>query len=535
MSLNRSDTSHQSRFLLLGMWFFFAVILVQTAWVSDDAYITARSIENFIHGYGPTYNVLERVQSFTHPLWFFVLSAPYALLVRVLHIPFASLMYYLFVSASIAFTLSALALLLWSSRSRWRVALLAGLMLTFSKAFVEYGTSGLETPLTYALLAAFSVLYLDEENFLHGHRRELLFLAGGLLALNRLDTILLVFPALALVFWRQPGRNWKPLVLGFSPLLVWEVFSLLYYGFPFPNTAYAKLNTGLGTGQLLRQGTFYFLNSIDVDPLTLLVVASVAAFVLLFRRKEHRSLALVTGILLYLGYVLRIGGDFMSGRFFAAPFFLSVWLFSRLELDADAVKAVLVAVLLLGLTAPTPPVFSNQDYGVPQTDFKEWITPQGIADERAVYYPALGLLTADADKAFAASPWAGVRWKIPPHASIKPMVVGPAGVTGYMAGPVRHLVDRNALIDPLLARLPIEDMQHWRIGHFHRALPDGYLETLENGQNRLRDPNLARYYEHLSLVTHGEIFTWKRLKTIWALNTGAYTPLLQAYLGGGEP
>ena len=29
------------------------------------------------------------------------------------------------------------------------------------------------------------------------------------------------------------------------PLLAWELFSLLFYGFPFPNTYYAKLNTGI--------------------------------------------------------------------------------------------------------------------------------------------------------------------------------------------------------------------------------------------------------------------------------------------------
>ena len=55
----------------------FAVILIRTAWMSDDAYITLRTVDNFVHGYGLTWNVAERVQSYTHPLWMFLLSAVY--------------------------------------------------------------------------------------------------------------------------------------------------------------------------------------------------------------------------------------------------------------------------------------------------------------------------------------------------------------------------------------------------------------------------------------------------------------------------
>ena len=43
--------------------------------------------------------------------------------------------------------------------------------------------------------------------------------------------------------------------MGFLPLLCWEMFALLYYGFPFPNTAYAKLSHGLPRGELLATST----------------------------------------------------------------------------------------------------------------------------------------------------------------------------------------------------------------------------------------------------------------------------------------
>ena len=40
----------------------FAIVLVRTAWIGDDAYITFRTIDNFVHGYGLRWNVAEREQ-----------------------------------------------------------------------------------------------------------------------------------------------------------------------------------------------------------------------------------------------------------------------------------------------------------------------------------------------------------------------------------------------------------------------------------------------------------------------------------------
>jgi arabinofuranosyltransferase len=57
-------------FLLL----LFTLVLVRTAWVCDDAYITFRTVDNFIHGYGLTWNTSERVQAYTNPLWMFLVT-----------------------------------------------------------------------------------------------------------------------------------------------------------------------------------------------------------------------------------------------------------------------------------------------------------------------------------------------------------------------------------------------------------------------------------------------------------------------------
>ncbi len=67
-------TQNKKIILLLLLISLVSVELLSTAWISDDAAITLREIENFIHGYGPNFNVGERVQAYTHPLWFLFLS-----------------------------------------------------------------------------------------------------------------------------------------------------------------------------------------------------------------------------------------------------------------------------------------------------------------------------------------------------------------------------------------------------------------------------------------------------------------------------
>ena len=45
----------------------FLAVLVRTAWISDDGLISLRTVMNVTHGHGLTFNVGERVQTFTHP------------------------------------------------------------------------------------------------------------------------------------------------------------------------------------------------------------------------------------------------------------------------------------------------------------------------------------------------------------------------------------------------------------------------------------------------------------------------------------
>jgi arabinofuranosyltransferase len=149
--------SPAARFLATAVWPMACGILaltllvigiLRTAWLSDDGLIIIRSVLNLLHGYGPVWNIDERVQAFTCPLWFLLM----ALATTVSGEPFITT-----IVVSILVTLAAVALL---AVPAWRAAgwtwglALALLGLALSRCYVEFATSGLEAPLSCLLIAA---------------------------------------------------------------------------------------------------------------------------------------------------------------------------------------------------------------------------------------------------------------------------------------------------------------------------------------------------------------------------------------------
>src|SRR5690606_2421971 len=104
------------------------------------------------------------------------------------------------------------------------------------------------------------------------------------------------------------------------------------------------------------------------------------------------------------------------------------------------------------------------------------------------------------------------------------------GTMGYFAGPDVHVIDEVGLSDPLLARLPAASP--WRIGHFFREIPAGYVESIETGENRVKAPGVAAYYARLRSITRDPIFNAARLRTIFRMNLGRYESLLDGAPAG---
>ncbi len=499
-------SSSRPKAVLILLSVLFAVVVLRTAWINDDAYITFRTVDNLVHGYGPVWNVTERVQSYTHPLWMFLLAAG-----RLA----TGEMYYTALLLSLAVSLIAVLILTLGVARSATGAILGFLILVGSKSYVDFSTSGLENPLTHLLLALFFYVYF-RKGFSH---RNLFWLSllVGLMAINRLDTLLLVAPALFYAIYRV--RTLRALVLigaGLLPFLAWEIFSIWYYGFPFPNTAYAKLNTGIPATTLIQQGLFYLLRSVDVDSLT--VVTIISAVPLAFLIPQRRTRWLATGILFYLLYLVWIGGDFMVSRFLTAPLFCAVVVWVRAPLPGlhqVAAYGLFAAVVGLSLLNPTTsPLLSSFDYATTINDNQ-------IEDVRGHHYRRTGLLLATAFNRLQDQGIIRGSGKTTTSLACEGM-----GAQEYYAGPHVMIVDRCALTDPLLARLPAIYTPDIYSGHYYRKLPDGYLATLQTGINQIADPQLAEYYAKLAYVVRGPLFDTGRLQEIWNLNIGAYQGLI---------
>ena len=480
-----------------------AVVLIRTAWVCDDSYITFRTVDNFVHGYGMRWNIDERVQSFTHPLWMFLMSAAYGLTGEP---------YFTSIALSIALTLLTVVLLGWRVASAPGRMTVAALTLLYSRAFVDYSTSGLENALSHLLIVTFLIGYW-------GHRRGaartgVLALCAALLMLNRLDLGVLVVPALIGAAMDDRWRSAPAAVAGLLPLVAWEAFSLVYYGFPFPNTAYAKLGTGLTAADMLPHGIAYLGESLRVDPVTL--IAIVAGVVAGFHDRTRREWTLAVGVLAYLAYVVRIGGDFMSGRMLTAPLMVAVGLaahsrWPRIAPARIAVAAGAATVLALTWVLPAAPILSGREFG----DVARHIPASGITDERAYYYRFTGLLLTTR---LRQGPQTDEPARVLKYRREGQSVVlrDAVGFFGFYAGPSMHVVDVFGLGDPLLARLPTGP--GWRIGHYYRQVPAGYVETLRNGANQIGDPSIAREYATLAIITRDPLWSWERWRAIWRAN-----------------
>ncbi len=527
------------------------------AWVCDDAFITFRHVVHCLSGHGPVFNVGERVQGFTHPLWFLLLLAGAALFD----------VYAVAVTLGLVLTAALVALLVRLYRGR-RQALLAlaaaVIILLGSRAFVEYQTSGLETSLTNALVVALLGAALR-----HAASPSdpppvgMLTLLGSLLLMTRPDHLMISGPVLAWALVqavRRRGR--RPLMrvgAALLPMLLWYAFATIYYGSPLPNTAYAKVALPLPVAA--AKGRHYVRDYAAHEPIhagltaCVLVVGAAAALPGLVRRRPGAALqaCVMLGLWLQFAYVIGVGGDFMRGRFLvstvvgatAAGIFL---LQARLPVREPG-RPLCAALAAVGIVLAG--VSSLYD-ARPRVGSQEAIDAAGgIADEWAWY----------------AGPWNGPRFRPPETYRGNPFTplwvrvgglaaryseqIGPItitwqamGVLPYHAGPKVHVIDVYGLTDAFIARCPAE--RDSRIGHIEHDVPAAYLESrgvlnmLPDWGRRMEamdphlaaearemmrravwaDPNAQQRWMRIRRMISGDLFSRERLADIPAYALG---------------
>ena len=213
-------------------------VAVSSAWICDDYYYSLRAAYNLVHGHGLVSNPVERVQGFSNPLWTLLLSA--SVLVD-------GYSWAITIGLSLVISLVVVVVLARWSAPNMGVALVGLSLLAGSKAFMDYSTSGLENTLAHLLYLGFLTLWAGASG--PAARAGRLGLLAALLVWTRLDLCLLVLPHLLLLVRRPVLGTVARLAAGMLPLAAWLAFALIYYGSPFPNSAWTKLgDAGLERG-----------------------------------------------------------------------------------------------------------------------------------------------------------------------------------------------------------------------------------------------------------------------------------------------
>ncbi len=333
--------------LALGPALLLAIMIWQRRWTSDDGFINFRVVSNLLAGHGPVFNVGERVEAFTSPLWIALLTALGALGLGLERSAVAAGQLFAVLGVLFAQLAAATALIgetgRWTSlRRRWLVPLGMVCFVVVPPAW-DFGSAGLETGLclawlglSYWLVSACVVVgkagTTEGARALTGRLGYGTAAALGLGPLVRpelaLFSIALAVP-LAMVVRRQVGRGWQTwlgMAAAMAALpLTYQLFRMGYYAALVPNTALAKE----AFSSRWDQGWRYAQNFFGVYLLPLPLILAAVSWDGLCRRAARRRdaplLALLcappVAALLSILYVVRLGGGFMHGRLFLPALF----------------------------------------------------------------------------------------------------------------------------------------------------------------------------------------------------------------------
>jgi arabinofuranosyltransferase len=481
--------------VLVGAWLY--------RWVDEDAFINFRIIDNLVAGHGLVFNVGERVEVDSDPLWLFTVTGLHVVLPFVA-IEWLSVVVGL-VCTGFGFLTGGRAVQQLGRRDGATTVFPLGLLMVSVVAGVwEFATSGLEISMVFLWLGLCMAALVRVEGRRSGAFWPAVLMGLGTLIRPELAVVSVVFlAALAVVAaapgWSGTGGRWRrfgvPLLGAVALPLAYQLFRMAYYALVVANTGLAKTAGSAWPSQ----GFTYLWNF--VAPYTLWLPFLLAAPIFGGRavrwwRSGDRTgvLLLVTPVaagLVDLAYVVYVGGDYMHARLLL-PAFFAVCL--PIVVTPDQLRTLLAvpvggivvwSVVCAGWLRFVPPIPTSLN---PQSIY--------ISNERNTWIDATGnphpITASDYRHALSGSGGALLRRladQVPagrqrmlvitnPYAAIDPKAVVPAhsplpftlavdvpaiGVIGYLAGPKVYLFDTFSLANPIGSHTQV--VVHARPGH----------------------------------------------------------------------
>ncbi len=346
--------------------------------------------------------------------------------------------------------------------------------------------------------------------------------------------------------------------IGLLPIILWELFSVVYFGFLFPNARYAKVGVYTFSNGV-SQGVFYIIDFIFYETFPAIVTIMCALLLVINYKKIQIELFILgIGAVCQLMYVVYIGGDFMRGRFLLSSFFViilissivisnkftinsindrsftrSYYLYHFKKIQHYILKGHVICNIkrivcstkyeserkqLVALSIITYFIFlgtlSNVRQSIPG------IVPSGfhgIVHERNFYFKATGLINRIKNNRL--HPWYEQGLILRDRAKTEKftLLVGPMGMLGYYAGINVTIIDNVGLTDSFIAHCPVNKRRIYRIDHAHPDVPQEYFDERIDGNVSLvwEDEELHQMYNELNTITTGKVFSLKRFETIF--------------------
>lgn len=480
----------------------FVAMAWQWRWTHDDGFITFRVVDQVFAGNGPVYNQGERVEVFTSPLHLGLLVVLRAVGGWALDTAWLSLLLTLGAAAAgLVAAAGGAAVLARAGGAKGRLLPFAVLVPAALPPMWEYATAGLETGLaigwvgtSFWLLARLAARQRDVDRRPDDDgplvpQRQVLAVAAlvGLGPLVRPECTLLSIGFVIALCTFAAARHvprWRIVLSAIALPVAYELFRMAYYATLLPNTALAKA----AGGSRWDQGWYYLVNT--VGPYALVVpLLAVGAWGFSVRSRglrrvfggtDGRALVLATvgAALVYVAYVVKVGGDYMHARMLLVPLFALCCPVAVVALPRSAPRqAIVVGALgvmagwallsVLAFRAPDPEAFfgghsiaeqrvfyrnlAGTAHPVTLDDWAESPT-YAIGDEarRAAERDEDVLITATS---FGATDWPR-RTPVDRGRGTSLFVDG-IGVAGSRAGIDVHVIDQHGLANPLASRMPV--------------------------------------------------------------------------------
>lgn len=481
--------------MLVGAWLY--------RWVDEDAFVNFRIIGNLVAGNGLVYNLGERVEAGSDPLWLFSLTALHEVL------PFVALEW---LSVVLGLCCTGAGFLaggravqrLGHSRHETAVFPLGLLVVSVVAGVWEFATSGLEMSMVFLWLGVCFLALVRVEGRRSRAVPAAVVMGLGTLIRPELALGSVVFLAALLVVVAAPG--WSPaggrlrrciLPLGgaLAVPLAYQLFRMCYFALLVPSTGLAKA----AASSWWTQGFTYLWNFASPYALwlpLLLAVPFVALRVSDWWSRGDRIgvVVLVTPIVVGAAdvlYVVHLGGDYMHARLLLPGFFaLCLPIFVTVRQASTALALPLAAIVVWAVVCAgwmrfVPPTTSSLD---PQAVFisnerNSWITATGhahpvtAADYRGALSGKAGELLDRLSHRVphgkqvllvVTNPFAPLdALGTEPARSALPFTLAvnvPAiGVIGYLAGPDVYIFDAFSLANPIGSHTTVT--RHARPGH----------------------------------------------------------------------